>query len=158
MFSPGLCTNGDIRLQDGLTPVEGRVEVCSNSQWGSVCEDSWDVTDANVACRQLGLGTSVHISWFIGYYMKSQLYGPQPHAVTTLCMSDKYFPQGVQQILCQHCTWPEDCFLSLFMQRRRKLAHQVPTKGFPGGPSLRLIGQFNLKLGFDYTQPLASLQ
>ena len=58
MFSPGLCTNGDIRLQDGLTPVEGRVEVCSNSQWGSVCEDSWDVTDANVACRQLGLGTA----------------------------------------------------------------------------------------------------
>ena len=58
MLPPGLCTNGDIRLQDGLTPVEGRVEVCSNSQWGSVCEDSWDVTDANVACRQLGLGTA----------------------------------------------------------------------------------------------------
>ena len=48
------CTTGDIRLVGGTNSLEGRVEVCSSNQWGTVCDDSWGVTDANVACRQLG--------------------------------------------------------------------------------------------------------
>ena len=50
-----LCTNGDIRLQGGANPSEGRVEICNNNQWGTVCDDFWGGPDANVACRQLGL-------------------------------------------------------------------------------------------------------
>ena len=53
--SPGItCTNGDIRLMDGQRPSEGRVEICYDNQWGTVCDDSWGSTDAGVACRQLG--------------------------------------------------------------------------------------------------------
>ena len=47
-----LCENGDIRLQGG-TQTKGRIEVCVNKTWGTVCSDFWDNTDASVVCRQL---------------------------------------------------------------------------------------------------------
>ena len=43
---------------NGATFNEGRVEVCWNEQWGTVCDDFWSTFDAVVACRQLGFPTT----------------------------------------------------------------------------------------------------
>lgn len=43
-----------IRISNGTAPNEGRVEINYQNQWGLVCDDSWDLTDANVVCRELG--------------------------------------------------------------------------------------------------------
>ena len=45
---------GQIRLQDSLYTNQGLVEVSCNGQWGTVCDDGFDQTDANTVCRQLG--------------------------------------------------------------------------------------------------------
>ena len=48
------CVDGDVRLQDGTYPSNGRVEICQHGIWQSVCSSHWDQNDAVVICRQLG--------------------------------------------------------------------------------------------------------
>jgi len=51
------CTTGELRLVGGIVPNEGRVEICMNNVWGTVCDDAWSRVDATVVCRQLGYST-----------------------------------------------------------------------------------------------------
>lgn len=60
------CAYGNIKLV-GDGEYAGKVKICINHVWASVCSNDWDKMDATVACRQLGFS--------------------QPGETKTLCLS-----------------------------------------------------------------------
>ena len=44
-----------MRLEDGEREYEGRLEICYDGEWGTVCDDGLDSDVATVVCTQLGL-------------------------------------------------------------------------------------------------------
>lgn len=63
------CTNGDLRLIGGSNALEGRVEVCLDGVWGTICSRLWSRADAAVVCRQLGY-SSAGLKYIRSCYLK----------------------------------------------------------------------------------------
>ena len=53
------CTDGEVRLANGTTDqvagiTDGRLEICYNHAWGTVCQNSFQSSEASVTCSQMG--------------------------------------------------------------------------------------------------------
>ena len=62
---------GQVRLQDGDYPSQGRVEIFCNEKWGTVC-GSFGQDEANTVCRQLGYTRSERFRFHLKYVAKRQ--------------------------------------------------------------------------------------
>ena len=68
------CTFGDVRLVDGPTPNQGRLELCNNSQWGSVCDTYWEEYNSRVVCRQLGYDVAGQCLFLHSFFLSHFFY------------------------------------------------------------------------------------
>uniref|UniRef100_A0A1X7TQF9 SRCR domain-containing protein n=2 Tax=Amphimedon queenslandica TaxID=400682 RepID=A0A1X7TQF9_AMPQE len=88
------CTTGNVRLVGGPNEYEGRVEICYNQMWGTICDHSWGTTEANVVCKQLGYQMTGSVS------LRGSYYG---HGKAPFVMGDMYCSSSRSSLLdCDH--------------------------------------------------------
>lgn len=76
--APSNCRDGDIRLINGQSNLDGTVQICYSKQWGAVCGDyPWtsDTSAANTVCKQLGYSGSNAGVYISNYVPQSTIWG-----------------------------------------------------------------------------------
>lgn len=142
------CFRGTVRLVNIYRPsynfFEGRVEVCINFRWGTVCGDHWDRIDAVVLCRQLNFTSSsklqqawisqivtmssfVNIGIIINYYTTASVFGQGSgpiHMSNIACNGTEILLQS-----CPHNSSTGDCSHAQDVGvrcRPRKMNYYIP--------------------------------
>uniref|UniRef100_A0A1X7URN2 SRCR domain-containing protein n=1 Tax=Amphimedon queenslandica TaxID=400682 RepID=A0A1X7URN2_AMPQE len=90
----GDCGLGALQLVNGSSMFEGRVEICYNNTWGTICDDNWSNANAQVVCRQLGFST-------IGAHYRSNAYYGQGNGSIVL---DDVRCDGTEALLILQCS------------------------------------------------------
>ena len=92
---------GQVRLVNGITPNQGRVEIYYQGRWGSVCDDGFGISAANVVCRQIGYPSAQSASCCAHF---GQSTGP--------ILLDNVYCRGNESSIteCRHNPWySNDC-------------------------------------------------
>ena len=92
------CNSGDLRLVSGEKESEGRVEICVEGFWGTVCDEGWDQREALVVCRQSGYAARGKDTF---YHLAIQLQACRYLFVTigATPLSGSYFGEGSGPVL-----------------------------------------------------------
>ena len=104
-----VCIDGDVRLVNGSNPMEGRVEVCYNNSYHSVCDDFWDELEARVVCRQLGFSPPQGKDSMDCNYFNNRII-----MLSSVPVKNAFFGQGTGAILLDDlsCTGNEQTLLN----------------------------------------------
>ena len=95
--------DGSVRLVGGSHFREGRVEVCIDNKWGTVCDDEWDDLDAQVVCRQLGFVNNVRARAI-------QTFQPSAASNVHIWLDNVNCNGNEYKVIDCHYTRPHNCY------------------------------------------------
>ena len=101
------CSSGDLHLVGGERESEGRVEICVEGFWGTVCDSGWSQREALVVCRQSGFGEKGRHHLITLSFLTILCYSCVCFTAGATFLTGAYFGEGSGPVLSYSCTGRE---------------------------------------------------
>ena len=111
-------------MVNGSNIYEGRLEVCLNNQWGTVCDDDWDSSDAQVVCNQLGYPSSGDVDFDFSPFGSG--YGPIWFSQVN-CNGSEFNLFDCELNITHNCTHFEDAGVQCINESSTPVITPTPT-------------------------------